>query len=78
MVQLMPLQPKPHLASFKSRLVIHRLSWKKRLLNGCSSSSTSSSSNPAEIHVYLQCFDAVGWGQEGHPACKQLSGGVLA
>jgi len=18
----------------------------------------------------LQCFDAVGWGQEGHPACK--------
>ena len=26
----------------------------------------------------LQCFDAlVGW-QEGHPACKKLSGGVLA
>jgi len=24
-------------------------------------------------------FDAVGWGrQEGHPACKKLSGGVLA
>jgi len=26
----------------------------------------------------LQCFDAVGWVQEGHPACKKLSGGVLA
>jgi len=26
----------------------------------------------------LQCFDAVGWWQEGHPACKKLSGGVLA
>ena len=26
----------------------------------------------------LQCFDAVGWGQEGRPACKKLSGGVLA
>jgi len=26
----------------------------------------------------LQCFDAVGWGQEGHPACKKPSGGVLA
>jgi len=25
----------------------------------------------------LQCFDSVGW-QEGHPACKKLSGGVLA
>jgi len=25
-----------------------------------------------------QCFDAVGWQQEGHPACKKLSGGVLA
>jgi len=25
----------------------------------------------------LQCFDAVGR-QEGHPACKKLSGGVLA
>ena len=20
--------------------------------------------------LYLQCYDAVGWGQEGHPACK--------
>jgi len=27
---------------------------------------------------YLQCFDAVGWWQERHPACKKLSGGVLA
>jgi len=26
----------------------------------------------------LRCFDAVGWRQEGHPACKKLSGGVLA
>ena len=26
----------------------------------------------------LQCFDAVGWRQEGHPACKKQSGGVLA
>jgi len=25
----------------------------------------------------LQCFDAVGWRQEGHPACKKLSGEVL-
>ena len=37
------------------------------------------------IHVYsglvcfsLECVDAVGWQQEGHPACKKLSGGVLA
>ena len=25
------------------------------------------------FHIYqccLQCFDAFGWGQEGHPACK--------
>jgi len=26
----------------------------------------------------LQCFDAVGWWQEGHPACKKLSSEVLA
>ena len=26
----------------------------------------------------LQCFDAVGWAAEGHPACKKLCGGVLA
>jgi len=26
----------------------------------------------------LQCFDAVGWTAEGHPACKKQSGGVLA
>ena len=26
----------------------------------------------------LQCFDTVGWAKEGHPACKKLSGGVLA
>jgi len=23
--------------------------------------------------VCFQCFDAVGWGQEGHPACKKTS-----
>ena len=22
-------------------------------------------------HVCLQCFDAVGWAAEGHPACKK-------
>ena len=27
--------------------------------------------------ICLQCFDAVGLRQEGHPACKKLSGGVL-
>jgi len=26
----------------------------------------------------LQCFDTVGWVQEGHPACKKLNGGMLA
>ena len=31
-----------------------------------------------EICMCLQCFDAVGWWQEGHPACKKPSGGVLA
>jgi len=30
------------------------------------------------VCMYPQCFDAVGWRQEGHPACKKLSGGVLA
>jgi len=35
------------------------------------------------VHLVLQCFAfsaltlLVGW-QEGHPACKKLSGGVLA
>ena len=28
--------------------------------------------------VSLQCFNTVGWVEEGHPACKKLSGGVLA
>jgi len=27
--------------------------------------------------AFSECFDAVGW-QEGHPAFKKLSGGVLA
>jgi len=26
----------------------------------------------------LQCFNAVGWVAEGLPACKKLSGGMLA
>jgi len=26
----------------------------------------------------LQCFNTGGWRQEGHPACKKLSGGLLA
>jgi len=32
----------------------------------------------AVIDQFLQCFDTVGWAAEGHPACKKLSGGVLA
>ena len=52
MVQLMPLHPKtpPWLASFKSRLVLPFWYWltqavlDKMLLNGCSSSSSNSSS----------------------------------
>jgi len=23
------------------------------------------------VDMCLQCFDAVGWGQEGHPVCKK-------
>ena len=30
------------------------------------------------IFVCLQCFDTVGWVAGRHPACKKLSGGVLA
>jgi len=30
------------------------------------------------VCILCQCFDTVGWAQEGHPACKKLSGGVLA
>jgi len=29
----------------------------------------------ARCRFGLQCFDAVGWRQEGHPACKKISGG---
>ena len=29
-------------------------------------------------HISLQCFDAVGWVAGRAPACKKLSGGVLA
>jgi len=29
------------------------------------------------FEIRLQCFDTVGWRQEGHPACKKLSSGVL-
>ena len=62
----------PHLASFKSRLVLPfwyglpRLSWKR----GC-----------GIVVIVIVAFSAltllVGR-QEGHPACKKLSGGVLA
>ena len=35
-----------------------------------------------QVSVYTnrvaQCFDAVGWAAGRHPACKNLSGGVLA
>jgi len=31
----------------------------------------------AELSSKQYCFDSVGW-QEGHMACKKLSGGVLA
>jgi len=42
-----------------------------RLYGSCERSSMLHGSE-----TYLQCFDAVvGW-QEGHPACKKLSGGV--
>ena len=30
------------------------------------------------VLLCFQCFDAVNWQQEGHLACKKLSGGVLA
>ena len=30
------------------------------------------------LFMCLQCFDAVGWAAGRHPACKKLSGGVLA
>jgi len=30
------------------------------------------------VHIGVKkCFDAVGWRQEGHPACKKLSGVVI-
>ena len=38
-------------------------SWKKVIYCNC--------------NLCLKCFDAVGWAA-GHPACKKLSGGVLA
>jgi len=61
------------LAPVKSRLVLpiwYRLTQvvlEKRPLNGCSYSS----------HAFSALTLLVGW-QEGHPACKKLSGGVLA
>ena len=30
------------------------------------------------VCVCLECFDAVGWWHYGHPACTNVSGGVLA
>jgi len=40
----------------------------------------SQNSNPFRINSALNAFSAntVGWRQEGHPACKKMSGGVLA
>ena len=32
---------------------------------------------PAYSLLLLQCFDTVGWRQEGHPACKKLDVGLL-
>ena len=32
----------------------------------------------ADCSIALQCFDAMVGSQEGHPACKKLSGRVLA
>ena len=34
--------------------------------------------NVSSSSLCLQCFEAVVGRQEGHPACKKLSGGVLA
>ena len=30
--------------------------------------------NDLHISICLQCFDAVGWAAEGHPACKKYGG----
>jgi len=34
--------------------------------------------NTVGFYVCLQCFDAIVWAAEGHPACKKLSDEVLA
>ena len=34
-------------------------------------------SKSMECDIFLQCFDTVGWRQEGHPACKKLDVGLL-
>ena len=81
MVQLMPLHPKTpsSLASLKSRPVlpfwcrVTQVFLEKRSFNGCS--------EIVLVYVLIDAFSAltllVGR-QEGHPACKNLSGGVLA
>ena len=76
------------LASVKSTLALPfwcRLTWvvpKKGPLNGCvcvcACSILSKYISVVVVVFGLQCFDAVGWGQEGHLTCKKQSGGVLA
>jgi len=85
MVQLMPLHPKTPspLTSFKSRLVLpfwyqlNRVVLEKRPLNGYSSSSSSNSISGGGGIAFSALTLLVGR-QEGHPACKKQSGGVLA
>jgi len=70
---LMPLHPKTpsSVASFRSRLVLPFWYW---LLNGCSSSSCICMFYIAAVSPLMLLVGR----QEGHRACKTLSGGVLA
>ena len=87
MVQQMLLHPKTPspLTSFKSRLVLpflyqlNRVVLEKRPLNGYSSSSSSNSiSGGGGGGIAFSALTLLVGRQEGHPACKKLSGGVLA
>ena len=88
MVQQMPLHPKTPspLTSFKSRLFLpfwyqlNRVVLKKRPLNGYSSSSSSNSisGGGGGGGIAFSALTLSVGRQEGHPACKKLSGGVLA
>ena len=85
MVQLMQLHPKTpsSLASFKSRLVLpfwYRLTQivlEKRPLNGCSVAFSELIASSVDLLTFSALTLLVGR-QEGHPACKKLSGGLLA